>query len=67
MDFQTLNGILKSNFQGHEKERLHFLRGHPVRNDCTRRQFDETSSALSPRSAPASAWADGSPFAGRFC
>jgi formate C-acetyltransferase len=35
MDLQTLQGILKSNFQGHEKMRQRFLRGHPkYGNDC---------------------------------
>jgi pyruvate-formate lyase len=35
MDFKGLNDILTSNFQGHEKTRQRFLRGHPkYGNDC---------------------------------
>jgi len=35
MDLKALNGVLKANFQGHEKTRQRFLRGHPkYGNDC---------------------------------
>ena len=34
-DLHTLNGVLKANFQGHEKTRQRYLRGHPkYGNDC---------------------------------
>ena len=36
MDLAALSAVLKSNFEGHEKERQRWLRGHPkYGNDCT--------------------------------
>ena len=71
MNLAAMNALLQSNFEGHEKERQHFLRGYPkYGNDCT--QVDDLMQPImdfiSEECARQRIEPDGSPFVpGAFC
>jgi pyruvate-formate lyase len=71
MDLAALNTLLKANFESHEKERLHFLRGYPkYGNDCA--QVDGLMQSImgfiGEECARQRVEPDGSPFVpGAFC
>jgi pyruvate-formate lyase len=71
MDLKALNGVLKANFQGDEKTRQRFLRGHPkYGNDCTAVDslMQNIIAFIAEECAHQRMEPDGSPFVpGAFC
>jgi formate C-acetyltransferase len=71
MDLKALNGVLRANFQGHEKTRQRFLRGHPkYGNDCAAVDslMQNIIAFIAEECAHQRMEPDGSPFVpGAFC